>query len=511
MRGRVLLVAVGALAAMLPLLPTRSATPPAFTDCATALVVGRVACQPISSRLLGGRTAFSYYLPPACVGRRCPVLYLLHGFGGDYHSMLGTGDHPSAWVSALTSGPPGTAWMADPWDHADPAQWVPRSHLDLILVAPDGRTIAGGFGPSGGLDGYWTDWNPRFAKGGDSQRYATPPPRFASYLREELVPFVEAHFPAGAGRDWRALGGTSLGGYGSYLNGLQHPDEWTSMSSVSGAHNFLFAPGIDPAAATSPVGLSSPSPLGHLALTGPTSYLPAGVLPAQASTFLVATTALGDPVADQAFFRGNTPRDLAMNARASNGSRPSLYIDGFVNDMFARRPQDVSDTPFEVIVFPMNIDMELAFADEHVANTFAIHPGVHSDPYRNAWLRGIEEQQYARLRHSDGGGNPTPLPQVFDYRTIATDFTIWGWHVAVARSNIEFVELRSVTCQGLTLQGTGRVTVTVPSSCRTGLRGQRSFTIDLGNPLPVNEPAGAGATPVYGRTIEVQLGPVQRH
>lgn len=512
-----LLVVAGALLT-LPVVPfpgAQAASPGAFADCAAVgrplVVVARVACQRLDSTLIGGTTAFSYYVPPACtagLGHRCPVLYLLHGFGGDYHSMLGSGDHPSAWVAALTSAPPGTAWMKDPWDNADPSRWQARPSLDMVLVAPDGRTVAGGFGPGGGLDGYWTDWNPRFAAGGDEIRYPTPPPRFSSYLRDELIPFVEGHFAVGAGRDFRAIGGTSLGGYGSYLNGLQHPDVWTSMSSVSGAHNFLFAPGIDPVLVTSPVGIEPPVPLPHVALPGPTSAVPGGVLPAQANTFLTATTALGDPVADQAYFRGNTPTDLAMNARASANGRPSLYIDGFVNDMIPRRSQDIADMPFEVIVFPMNIDMEAAFASQSAPNDFAIHPGVHSDPYRNAWLRGIEDNQYARLRHWDGSGDPTPAPTLFDYRTIALDSTIWGWELHVQRPNVEFLQLRTVSCNGLSLQGTGRITVTIPKKCHTGLDGRRTFTTDLGSSFAVDDPVGLGATPVYGRTAMIHLRPL---
>src|SRR5436309_10234779 len=71
--------------------------------------VGVVACETLPSRALGGTTAFSYYVPPACDPdrlaarhERCPTLYLLHGFGGDLHSMLDRADHPSAWVAALS-------------------------------------------------------------------------------------------------------------------------------------------------------------------------------------------------------------------------------------------------------------------------------------------------------------------------------------------------------------------------------------------------------------------------
>src|SRR5205823_685858 len=94
-------------------------------------LVGRVVreqSQELTSPALGGTTAFSYFVPPACApasGRRCPVLYLLHGFGGDYTSMLGTAAHPSAWVASVGSGPPVDPHrVADPWNYSDPAHWV---------------------------------------------------------------------------------------------------------------------------------------------------------------------------------------------------------------------------------------------------------------------------------------------------------------------------------------------------------------------------------------------------
>src|SRR5437764_949239 len=96
--------------------------------------------------------------------------------------------------------------------------------LALILVAPHGRTVPGGYGPAPDLDSFWTDWNPRYAAGGDSPKYPTPAPRFSTFLTDELLPYVEAHFPTASGRRWRALAGTSLDGYGSYMNAPQLSD-----------------------------------------------------------------------------------------------------------------------------------------------------------------------------------------------------------------------------------------------------------------------------------------------
>ena len=486
---------------------------PATTSTAPTVFVGTVSCQLVHSALLGGEDPVSYFVPHACdpaLGRRCPVLYLLHGFGGDYHSMLGTAANPSGWVQALTAGPPVDPHaVADPWDYG-PSTWVARPGLGLILVAPHGRTLPnpGAFGPAPNLDSFWTDWNPRYGSGGDSPKYNTPPPRFSTFLSDELVPYVERFFPAGSGRDWRAIAGTSLGGYGSYKNALQHPDFWSSMGSVSGAHNFLFAPAPDPLPVSAPLGAQPPVSLGYVRVPGTAASVPVSSLPSQAQGFGVALLALGDPVADQAFYRGNMPRDLAMNGHASDGGTQSLYIKGFSNDTVPRRTADATDfgsIAFEDIVLPMNVAMEAAFSVEGVSNDYQLHPGIHSDPYRWPWLREQLEDQYARLAHADGtDGAPRPAT-AFDYRTISTDFSIWNWRVHVARTPVEFLEMRDVSCQGLTLQGTGSVTVTVPGNCHTRLGGDRTFTVDLGPSMPTDEPAGAGATPVYGRTVTVDL------
>ncbi len=471
-----------------------------------APTLGKVACRHLDSAAVGGTTAFSYFVPTACAapGQRCPVLYLLHGFGGDYKGMLGPVGalQPSSWVQALTRQPPSDPRASSqPWTLSDTTTWVPAAPLDLILVAPHGRTVPGGFGPGPDIDSYWTDWNPRYAAGGTDARYNTPAPRFSAMLLEELLPYVEHNFPAGSGRDWRAIAGTSLGGFGSFKNGLQHPDVFASMGSVSGAHNFLFAPGLDAGATpASPVGVQAPANAGPVVLPGVLNQVPSSFVPSQAATFLAATMALGDPAADQAYFRGNTPRDLAVNARAADGNGlQSLFIKSFVNDTIARRPQDATDPVgilFEDIVLPMNLDMEAAFTDVGVQRQFDIHPGLHSEPYRGVWMREQLEAQYARLLHRDGTGTATAPPARFDYRTVSADASIWGWHLAVQRPVVEFVTLRDVTCSSATVQGSGVVTLVRPARCGGG-----SATVDLGPSGPADEPANAGAVPAYGRTV----------
>ncbi|MFL6239873.1 MAG: alpha/beta hydrolase [Actinomycetes bacterium] len=501
---------------------THAADSDFFPGCAAyssnpVLALGSVNCLELPSPAIDGTTAFSYYVPPDCapaLGRHCPVFYLLHGFGGDYTSMLGTHDHPSAYVAALASGPTTDPHeVSDPWSYSDPAQWVAKPPIDAVMIAPDGRTVPGGYGPSSGLDGYWIDWNPRYAGTGQHPRYDTPPPKFEKQFLDELIPYVESAFPVGRGPSWRALVGESLGGYGSYTLGLRHPDTFASVSSVSGAMNFLFAPGIDPGAVPAPVGVSPP-------VQPPVRYLPAAqavapfsAIPSSAQGFGVALLALGDPAADQAYFRGHMPRDLAANARAFNAHGLAVDLRAFSNDAVPHNPTDLTDPAhfvgaqaFESIVLPMNTDQRLAFRDVGVNWNYELHPGTHSGEYWNAWFRDLYEKQYAVVRHWDGTGAPLASPARFDYRSTDTYFAVWGWQFHVARPTTEFVNLTNVTCRALTLRGTGSVTVTVPTGCRTGVDGHSTFAVDLGPSYPTGETGGVGALSAYGQTKTVQLG-----
>jgi S-formylglutathione hydrolase FrmB len=426
--------------------------------------------------------------------------------------MLGTEDHPSAGVAALDRQPPVAPSSTDrPWDYADPATWKPARPLDVVLVAPDGRTAPDGYGPAPLLEGFWADWNPRYARGGSDARYDTPPPRFASYVVDELVPYVERHLGVAGGRGARALAGTSLGGYGSYAIGLTYPDEWASIGAVSGIMNILLAPGVSPSSYTGAPGMQPPVQAGPATIPAPLGgTVPLDALPGPARDIGVVFYAFGDPAVDQAYYRARQPVDLAMNAAARRGDRQSLVIRGFSNDTVARRPADLSlpdyfvAQGFEDLVLPTNLEMNQAFADQGVRQHYELHPGLHADTYWNPWLRDQVEAQYAAMRHP-GGGDPPPAPSTFSYGSAAKTFDVWGWQVAVNRPVLEFLRLTDVSCHGFTARGTGRVRVVVPGRCHTGLDGSRVAHVDLGPSMPTDAPAGADAVAAYGRTVRVEL------
>jgi hypothetical protein len=212
--------------------------------------------------------------------------------------------------------------------------------------------------------------------------------------------------------------------------------------------------------------------------------------------------------------RASNPIDLIANARAfSADGTQSTYLKHFVNDAVPRRVEDYAALTtdymgevFEALLFPMNLYMERIFDRHGIQRTFNVGPGHHWDPYQSPYFREQLEGQYDNLQHWDGSGTARPSPVRFDYRTIATDFDIWGWHLSVAeRPAVEFLNLTNVTCQGLTLRGTGKVTVTVPETCGTSKAGQRTFSVDLGPGWAVSEPGGLGSSRAYGKTVTVAL------
>jgi enterochelin esterase-like enzyme len=147
---------------------------------------------------------------------------------------------------------------------------------DLLVWTPPGWTAAESLPLLVDLKGYWSsalahaNWQPRgenvperldrlahegmkravvifpdcFTKLYGNQYLNSPGSgRYADYICEEIVPFVEERFNCGgAGR--RAVFGKSSGGYGAAWHGLHRADFWTAISINSGDMGFdaLFIP-----------------------------------------------------------------------------------------------------------------------------------------------------------------------------------------------------------------------------------------------------------------------------
>lgn len=481
MRLRILITVLASAAAAIP--GVARATTPAC-DAPFVPATGIVATHTCTSESLFGDTTFTYFVPETC--EPCPLLYLLHGFGGDHTSMLGTPESPSAFVRAL---------------EADPVTGDALDPIDLILVAPSGRTVetAGPSPAPAGLEGFWVDWNPR---------YTDPAPRFEAFVREELRELVEGSFPTLAERAWRAIDGVSLGGFGSFKLAFQHPDLYATAGSISGALNILVAPGPQPVA-------PMPFALGGWPAPAPYTQLPGVISTPPGFPFGDPFRTFGDPVADEWYYRGNNPLDLAVNAAGV----PMRF---FHNDTLSRDPaQDLADPAgffgaylLETIVMPMNLEMVATLTQHGTPFEHEIHPGLHAGRYWDPYIREQLEWHDARLRAEV----PAP-PEVFTYRSIRDVFSVWGWDVTVSdREPGAFTTLWDASLDGFAVSGSGTVTITTPPTDFTGMTvqggccsgslvhepgGRAQITIELGPSPPTDDHAGASGIAAINHTARI--------
>lgn len=116
--------------------------------------------------------------------KRFPVVYLLHGFGGNY----------SNWVNKV----PHIQQLAD--------------ELQLMIVCPDGAI------------GSWYFDSPI-----DSTY------KYETFVGTELNQFIDANYKTIANRKARAITGLSMGGHGGLFLGFRHANLFSACGSMSGA------------------------------------------------------------------------------------------------------------------------------------------------------------------------------------------------------------------------------------------------------------------------------------
>lgn len=178
------------------------APPSGFDVERPGIARGRVTEFGYASEETGGRRNAVLYLPPGySAQQRYPVLYLLHGIGGNQHE----------WVGYVRANIILDNLLAD-------GKMAP-----MIVVMPNGRARADDRAPPG---------EQTF-----SPEHIAAFARFENDLLGSLVPAIDRAYPTLAEPGRRALAGLSMGG-GQALNfGLGHPETFGWVAGFSSAPN----------------------------------------------------------------------------------------------------------------------------------------------------------------------------------------------------------------------------------------------------------------------------------
>lgn len=156
--------------------------------------------QTIESKVLGRTMKYSVYLPKGYdKSKEYPVLYMLHGADGSNNDWLNGG---KINVNASNAASEGTA-------------------PEMIVICPD----------CGGNNFYCDNY------GGNDIKYMT-------YFFTEFLPTVENLYAVKKDRASRAIGGLSMGGFGSLYYGLLHPEMFSYVYACSPATSIDGAPNL---------------------------------------------------------------------------------------------------------------------------------------------------------------------------------------------------------------------------------------------------------------------------
>lgn len=144
----------------------------------------------MSSSLLNRGVRYSIYLPPDYYvsNRRYPVVYLLHGYTDDETGWTQFGEADRIIDEGIKSGtlPP------------------------MIVVMPDG-----------GVTWYMNDYLNKT--------------RYEDMFVTELIPHIDSSYRTRTRREYRGISGLSMGGHGSLLLAMHHPDLFGSCAALSAA------------------------------------------------------------------------------------------------------------------------------------------------------------------------------------------------------------------------------------------------------------------------------------
>jgi enterochelin esterase-like enzyme len=144
----------------------------------------------MTSKVLKSERKFAVYLPPDYESskRSYPVLYLLHGGGDDQTGWVQFGEVLQITDKAIREG------TATP----------------MIIIMPDANT---------GKRGYFNDIKGEW--------------RYEDFFFDEFMPYVEKTYRIKKDKRYRAVSGLSMGGEGTFIYALRHPELFSSACPLS--------------------------------------------------------------------------------------------------------------------------------------------------------------------------------------------------------------------------------------------------------------------------------------
>lgn len=191
------------------------ATEAAAASAPAALVTGTLDTVTFWSQALGTNKSYVVWLPPSyndSTFRSYSVAYYLHGLWGRETDWSTLGSIHTTLDSLVAAGMP-----------------------EFIVVMPDGD------------DSWYTTWNslgdyagcrssfiPADHVGDTVDSYCVPWPHYDDYIAYDLVQAVDGTFRTLAHREYRAIAGLSMGGYGAVSLALRYPHVYRAAVSHSG-------------------------------------------------------------------------------------------------------------------------------------------------------------------------------------------------------------------------------------------------------------------------------------
>jgi len=174
--------------------------PSGFDIPKTGIIHGKIDTLVYQSKTVGADRKVLVYTPPGySKSKKYPVLYLLHGIGGDEKEWYNQGK-PQVILDNL---------------------YALKKIEPMIVVLPNGRAMKDDRAVGNIYD-------------------ATKVQAFANFEKDlinDLIPFIEKKFPAMTDRDHRAIAGLSMGGGQSLNFGLGNLDKFAWVGGFSSAPN----------------------------------------------------------------------------------------------------------------------------------------------------------------------------------------------------------------------------------------------------------------------------------